>query len=185
MADPVWVIDTSSIIEIRRSVPNAQRRKLFARLSELVREGRLKFPKQVLEELRRAASPDVTDPLIDWAEQVESEACSTSFEYDKVKGVLSHVPDILDPTKDSGADEADPYVLTVAVVLREQHIDARIVTQETKDSPRKMSLKNRGRASRNYERASARSSPRGVELPASRRWLIIRTSSGPKPRGIP
>ena len=31
MADPVWVVDTSSIIEIRRSVPNVERRKLFAR----------------------------------------------------------------------------------------------------------------------------------------------------------
>jgi predicted nucleic acid-binding protein len=50
MADSVWVVDTSSIIEIRRSVPNADRRELFGRLSALVGEGRLKFPTQVVDE---------------------------------------------------------------------------------------------------------------------------------------
>mgnify|MGYP001577184291 CR=1 FL=1 len=93
MADPVWILDTSSIIEIRRSVPNADR-----------------------------------------------PACSPTVTYDKVKAVLSQVADVLDPTKDSGADEADPYVLALAVSLREQSLDARVVTQETKDSPRKMSF---------------------------------------------
>lgn len=140
MADPVWVVDTSSIIEIRRSVPNADRRHVFSRLSSLVNEGRLKFPRQVIEELRRSANPDARDPLLEWAEQVESEACPTEPAYTKVKEVLSHVPDILDPNSDSGVDEADPYVLALARGLREQELDARIVTQETKDSPRKMSL---------------------------------------------
>jgi hypothetical protein len=140
MADPVWVVDTSSIIEIRRSVPNADRRAVFRRLSALVSEGRLKFPKQVVDELRRAANPDVTDPVLQWAEENELDACSTSLAYDKVKEVLNHVSEILDPAKDSGADEADPYVLALAVVLREANLDARVVTQETKDGPRKMSL---------------------------------------------
>jgi hypothetical protein len=140
MADPVWVVDTSSIIEIRRSVPNAQRRHLFSRLTALVAEGRLKFPKQVVEELRRAARPDAPDPLLEWAEKEESDACSTELPYSKVKEVIGRVPDVLDPDKDSGADEADPYVLALAAAIREQGLDARIVTQETKDSPRKTSL---------------------------------------------
>ena len=140
MGGPVWVVDTSSIIEIRRYVPNAQRRQLFSRLSGLASEGRLKFPKQVIEELRRAVSPDTQDPLLEWTERVESEACPTEPAYAKVSEVLGQVPDILDPNKDSGADEADPYVLALAADLREQGLDARIVTQETKDSPRKTSL---------------------------------------------
>ena len=140
MADLVWVVDTSAIIEIRRSVPVAERRQLFGRLSELVRAGRLRFPKQVADELRRNASPGTTDALLEWAEGAEPEACSTDLSYAKVKEVLGDVPDILDPDKDSGVDEADPYVLALARVLREGGADARIVTQETKDSPRKMSL---------------------------------------------
>lgn len=140
MADAVWVLDTSSIIEIRRSVPTAHRRQLFAQLSALTVEGRMKFPKQVVEELKRAADPDVTDPLLEWAERVAAEA-SAQVDLAKVKVILAEVPDILDPNKDSGADEADPYVLALAADLRAQGFDARIVTQETKDSPRKMSLR--------------------------------------------
>ncbi|MBI1876124.1 MAG: DUF4411 family protein [Acidobacteria bacterium] len=140
MADPVWIIDTSSIIEIRRSVPVTDRARLFARLTTLVQEGRLKFPKQVIEELRRAATPDRRDTQLDWAGRVVADACSAGPTLEEVKEVLSRVRDVLDPSKDSGADEADPYVLAIAARLRAEGFDARIVTQETKDSPQKISL---------------------------------------------
>jgi hypothetical protein len=42
------------------------------------------------------------------------------------------VPKVLDPDKDSGAEEADPYLLALASLLRTEGLDARIVTQETK-----------------------------------------------------
>lgn len=75
-----------------------------------------------------------------WTERIAPEACPAQSAFAKVKEILSEVPDILDPNKDGGADEADPYVLALAADLRAQGFDARIVTQETKDSPRKMSL---------------------------------------------
>lgn len=140
MADPVWVLDTSSIIEIRRSIPNADRRGLFNRLSALVSEGRVKFPKQVVDELQRAADPDNQDPLLKWTQHAAPEACPAEAAFSKVKEILAAVPEILDANKDAGADEADPYVLALATDLRAHGMDARIVTQETKDSPRKMSL---------------------------------------------
>ena len=140
MAEPVWVVDTSSIIEIRRFVPSAARRRVLDRFSALASEGRLRFPKQVVEELQRAADPDVPDPLLEWTERVAADACPAHPAFAKVKEILAIVPDILDPNKDSGADEADPYVLALADDLRSQALDARIVTQETKDSPRKISL---------------------------------------------
>jgi hypothetical protein len=57
-----------------------------------------------------------------------------------VKDVLAVVPEVLDPDKDTGAEEADPYLLAIATRLRGEGKDARVVTQETKDTPRKMSL---------------------------------------------
>lgn len=50
------------------------------------------------------------------------------------------VPDVLDPDKDSGEEEADPYVLAVAQLIRSKGSDGRVVTQEAKDTPRKMSM---------------------------------------------
>lgn len=57
-----------------------------------------------------------------------------------MKGILAVVPDILDEDKDSGAEEADPYVLAVALRMRAAGTDARIVTEERTDTPTKMSL---------------------------------------------
>lgn len=83
---------------------------MLDRLSALVAEGRLKFPRQVLEELQRNAKPDTPDPLLEWAEVVAEKACTP------------------------------PYVLALAEHLRSGGSEARVVTQETKDSPSKTSL---------------------------------------------
>ena len=140
MAGPVWVVDTSSILEIRRSVQRVQRTYVLERLSALVAEGRLRFPKQVLDELQRNARPDTPDQLLQWAESVAEQACTPSPTPEEVRAILAQVPEILDPDKDSGVDEADPYVLGLAEHLRSGGAEVRVVTQETKDSPSKTSL---------------------------------------------
>lgn len=140
MADPVWVIDTSSLIAIK-SLPHADRDRVFARLSVRVKGARLFFPREVLNELKRDSSdkrsPD--RPCV-WALEVEGDACQHAPTLEEVKAVLAIVPDILDPAKDSGADEADPYVLALAKKLRDQGVDARVVTEEAKNYLRKLSL---------------------------------------------
>jgi len=60
---------------------------------------------------------------------------------DEVKLILAVVPTVLDPDKDTGVEEADPYVLALAVRLRDGGSDARIVTEEKNDTLRKMSLR--------------------------------------------
>ena len=58
----LWVIDTSSVAEVRRSIENAKKPQVFARMGTLVRDGRLIFPKQVVDEFERVAdlkSPDL------------------------------------------------------------------------------------------------------------------------------
>ena len=57
-----------------------------------------------------------------------------------VKSVLAQVPTVLDPEKESGVEEADAYVLAVAMRMRGDGVDARIVTQEKSDTPTKMSM---------------------------------------------
>jgi len=56
-----------------------------------------------------------------------------------VKEVLSHVPEVLDPDKE-GTEEADTYLLAMALELRSESLDARIVTEEFKTSGAKMNL---------------------------------------------
>jgi len=60
MPGPIWVFDTSGLIELN-GVPRAERPAILSKLTELVKEGRLRMPKQVVEELKRGS--DVTVPF--------------------------------------------------------------------------------------------------------------------------
>ena len=95
---------------------------------------------QVVKELRRDSEGHALDQACTWALSVEGTACDPAASYEDVKAVLAIVPDVLDTMKESGTDEADPYVLAIARTLRAAGHDARVVVQETKDTPRKLSL---------------------------------------------
>jgi hypothetical protein len=56
-----------------------------------------------------------------------------------VQAVLSAVPEVLDPEKD-GTEEADPYVLAMAVALQTAGNDVRVITEDVKATGAKMSL---------------------------------------------
>jgi hypothetical protein len=137
----VWIIDTSSIAEIRRSVENTKKAQVFSKLTELVNQRRLLFPRQVLDELERGADPDGPDQQYLWAKRNQATACRNDPSLDSVKAVLAVVSRVLDPDKDTGVEEADPYVLAKAADLRRGGSDARVVTEEKNDTPRKMSLR--------------------------------------------
>jgi hypothetical protein len=136
----IWVLDTSSVIEIRRSIENTKKQAVLNSMSSLVTAGRLVFPIEVVKELERFADPNSPDAQYLWTKGHEEMAKAQSPSFEEVKSVLSIVPDVLDPDKDSGEEEADPYVLAVANRLRSEGRDGRVVTQETKDTPRKISM---------------------------------------------
>lgn len=137
----VWVIDTSSIVEIRRSVESSRRSGVFKDLAALVAQHRLLFPRQVLDELARVADPAAPDHQYLWAKQNQGTACEKAPSLDSVKAVLGIASRVLDPAKDVGVEEADPYVLAKATELRNDGVDGRIITEEKNDTPRKMSLR--------------------------------------------
>lgn len=105
--EPVWVIDTSSLIELK-SVPNSEKSRVVERMTELVNQGRLVYPKEVLGELKRRSGP--SDLPLKWARENQGAAVQR-VRMETVRAVLSRVPDVLDSTKTSGPEEADPYVL--------------------------------------------------------------------------
>jgi rRNA maturation endonuclease Nob1 len=139
--DIIWVIDTSSVIEIRRSVENPKKEHVRAQMGSLVDTERLVFPKEVVRELERMADPQSPDAQYRWAKQHEGKATAIAPTFEEIRAILDKVPTVLDHEKDMGAEEADPYVLAIAVHLRAKGKDARIVTEDAKDIPRKMSLR--------------------------------------------
>jgi hypothetical protein len=141
LADVVWVIDTSSIIAVRRQVTVAVRKQTFASMSQLVNDGRLIYPPEVLDELERNTDLKNPDDQYKWCKANAAQAhARESCDYEEVRAVFAEVPDVLDPDKEGGVEEADPYVLALARKRRDAGVDARVVTQETKDTPMKMSM---------------------------------------------
>lgn len=140
MPPPIWVVDTSAVIQIKSSIRRDQRPRVFDAFTALVRDGRLKFPVQVVHELKRDVEGRPPDQACTWALSVEAAAYDVAASYDELKAVLAVVPDVLDSAKESGVDEADPYVLALAARLRFEGHDARVVVQELRDTPKKLSL---------------------------------------------
>jgi hypothetical protein len=56
-----------------------------------------------------------------------------------LKLVLEQVQEVLDPDK-LGVEEADPYVLALAIYLQQQGKQVMVLTEERKDRPDKISM---------------------------------------------
>lgn len=103
MAQPIWVVDTSALIQIKSFVPRDYRAHVFNALTALITGGRLVFPSQVIKELKRDSEGHAPDQVCLWALSVEATACALAASYEEVKAVLAIVPGVLDSMKDSGA----------------------------------------------------------------------------------
>jgi Domain of unknown function (DUF4411) len=139
----LWVIDTSSVIEIKYSVPKAVRRKCLAELTRRVEASSLFYPSQVIGELGRYTDPKSTtgDSLFHWAKRNEPTACRHGLLYDESRLVLRRIPNLIDQDKVSvgGVDEADPYVIALALELK-RGFDVTIITDDVRTFPRKTAL---------------------------------------------
>ena len=141
MPDPVSVIDTSSILLVRRTVVRADQTGVFQSLTQIVQRDQLVFPKEVLIELQRWSNPnpDTADLPLSWALSNSAQATRIDVPFETLKDVISRVSDIFDPEK-PGVDEADPYVLALAMHLQSQGLSVTVLTEERKDRPNKVSI---------------------------------------------
>jgi hypothetical protein len=140
----LWVIDTSSIVEIRRGlVPSTSIPNVYRALGRLVDANSLVYPKQVLGELEEYTGfvKNKPDLPYEWAKKHEGQATRFGFDDKNLSKVLSHsiVRRVVDPDK-SGREEADPYVLELATRLRDSGHHVTVITEDRKNKPTKLSL---------------------------------------------
>jgi hypothetical protein len=136
----VWVIDSSSVIEIKQ-VPPALRPQVVHHMDQMVAQGRLVYPPQVLEELKRYAPPRnlMSDPAYAWAKKNDQQGCHPELLLNEAKMILNAHPDLIEPEA-TGKDPADPYVIALAQKLQLAEQDARIVTNDTRNINKKVSV---------------------------------------------
>jgi hypothetical protein len=133
----VWVIDTSSIIDLRK-IPHAERQAALDAMDKLVDTGQLFFPPEVLAELQR--HDEKSDVAYTWAKKNAANATKYGHLYEAAKAVLGTVPNLIDPDKVSTVDQADPYVIATAQRLIEEGKTPTIITEDAKTTPKKTSL---------------------------------------------
>ncbi len=141
----IWVLDTSSILEVRRRIPKEKQDGVFSDLTKLVKSDTLVFPIQVFKELERFslsnANAKSKDLPFEWTKLNKERATRHNIDYQKLRIILQHpqVSKIVDPDKIGGEEEADPYVLCLAYQLLETH-GITVLTEEVKDRPDKISM---------------------------------------------
>lgn len=87
-----WVVDTSSLIQIRQSDINRTRQAaVFAKLTALVRARRLIFPPQVREEREWTAADHPEDAALAWVRKVKEDAKRAADDRSDGKGGLQKV----------------------------------------------------------------------------------------------
>ena len=134
------MIDSSSLMDIKSKTSHEVRPKLYAHLTFLAAEGRVRLPREVVEEMKRGAQTRHRDEALEWVLACEAQACIVEPSVEELRAIMREVGDVVDHKKDSGEDDADPYVLALAVKLQGQGLSVRIVTEDRTDRLRKVSL---------------------------------------------
>ena len=113
----IYCIDTSSLITIQRIYPLSVFPSLWDNMSELVKEGQLVAPREVLEELRQGGD----DEILQWAKnnsymflELDSEQIEVAKQIINDKEFEGFVD------YDKEIPEADPFVIALIVVKKRQ-----------------------------------------------------------------
>ena len=146
-AETIYVIDTSSITEIRRQFSQLSKPELksvYDKLSPLLNNGTLLFPIQVYQELEygkvSVKGPD--DIPFEWISQHRHRAIPDTNLFDHVRRVLEVAPNLVDSDKAHGADEADPWVVGLALSVIETGYRVTVITEDRTDRLNKTSIRS-------------------------------------------
>jgi len=138
----IWVIDTSSIIEIKQVAPKPDWKAIFQDLTKLVTQDALVYPKQVVDELKAGKLTRGYDRPYEWAKSNAQHAARHGPLFDELRAIMNHqtASRVVDPNKAFGVDEADPYVLALALHLKKDGHSVTVVTEESRSTPQKLSI---------------------------------------------
>lgn len=136
----VWVIDTSSLIAAKSAGQKKHLPDILRALTKFVDAGTLVFPAEVHKELKYYHKAEVADPVFDWVDANRRQATRFGTDYPTLAKVLQRASKVLDPEKTSGPEEADAYVLALALKLKEAGSEVTVITQESRDKPFRLSM---------------------------------------------
>lgn len=125
----IWVVDASSLIEIKRAVGVTNQWDLLMRMRDMASAGELASPRQAYREVTDAMHPDAPGA---WAASARrAQTLPLDVDTDCMRRVLVAVPDLPDSSKLE--EDADPYVVGLAWQLQQDGTDICVVTEDVID----------------------------------------------------
>ena len=131
MAEPAcYCTDTSALIELHATYGSDVFVSLWQNVAELVKEGRLIAPREVLREIEKK-----DDDLLKWVKNHRKIFREEEIEQiQSAQEILSDFPNLIDPAKET--PDADPFVIALAIIENTKRQDflfkgqCIVVTQE-------------------------------------------------------
>lgn len=135
----IYVIDTSSLIELNQWYPSSNFPSFWQKVETLIEAGRLKAPIQVLNEIKRK-----DDDISKWCNDMRNKLFVNDNEEIRriANNILENNPRLLNPYKPNKDECADPYVVALAIYLKQYTIQQPEIVVITEDYRRNCSLSN-------------------------------------------
>ena len=109
----VWVLDSSALIDAKTILTVGSQWAAFKQLEQMVLDGKIALPRQVIREMSQIAHPDLPGA---WASGVRGQLRHPlDSGYEHIAQVMEAADGVVDVNK-SGED-ADPWVLALALHL--------------------------------------------------------------------
>lgn len=134
--EQVLVLDAHFLIDTKSKIPPRDQWWFFDRLIRSLQHGRVVVPLMVMKELQQQ-HPDMPGAWAAGTYQLSAHV--NDPDYERVQEVMeSAAGAVIDV--DAETDDADPWVLALAIQLRASGFDVLVVTGDMVDRPSKMSL---------------------------------------------
>lgn len=127
----IWLPDSSPLVNMKKVVRVTQQWEVFKAMEEMVLRGELTFPRQVIDEIGDQPHPDMPGAWVQGVKNHRREPREPSFE--TVTQVMAQAGEVVDSTKTS--EDADPYVIALAIDLMEEGLRPTVVTDDIVDRP--------------------------------------------------
>lgn len=113
----VRVIDTSALIELKHLLPVGEQWPLLTQMSVLVQTGHLAFPRQVTNEIKNVQWPDAPGA---WAAGNKGWSVHPQPRDEFLAEALG-AAQLTDPNAEPDIEPADPYLVAMALQIRESN----------------------------------------------------------------
>lgn len=128
----VWILDTSALVEAKAALSVADQWQTFKLLEDMVRAGTVAMPRLVIREISEIAHPDLPGAWAPGVRDIQQHPLDPGWEH--VQRVMAEAGDVVDPNKTK--EDADPYVLALALQLLDQGKEVCVVTEDRVDRNR-------------------------------------------------